>query len=106
MSRIRLVRTTFGNADEAARIARMMIEDRLAACVSLAPTHSIYRWQGEIEAEEETEALFKTTLDRAAALKAAIGAQHSFDQPVIESWEVDVDPAVADWIYRETAKVS
>ncbi|CUS44615.1 MAG: divalent-cation tolerance protein CutA [Pseudomonadota bacterium] len=106
MSRIRLVRTTFGNADEAARIARAMIEDRLAACASLSAVHSIYRWQGKVEADDETAVLFKTTPDRAAALSAAIDAQHSYDQPVIEAWEADVDPAVADWVYAETAKVS
>lgn len=106
MSRIRLVRTTFGNADEAARIARVMIEGRLAACASLSATHSIYRWQGKIEASDETAILFKTTPDRATALSAAIEAQHSYDQPVIEAWEADIDPAVADWVYAETAKVS
>jgi len=106
VSRILLVRTSFGSADEAARVARAMIEERLAACASLAPTHSIYRWQGRVEAEDETAVLFKTTPDHGAALRAAIAAQHSYDLPVIEAWEADVDPAAADWIYTETNQVS
>jgi periplasmic divalent cation tolerance protein len=106
VSRILLVRTSFGSADEAARVARAMIEDRLAACASLTPTHSIYRWEGKVETDDETAVLFKTTPDRAVALRAAIAAQHSYDLPVIEAWEADVDPAVGDWIYGETAQVS
>jgi periplasmic divalent cation tolerance protein len=106
VSRILLVRTSFGSADEATRVAGAMIEDRLAACASIEPIRSIYRWQGKVETDDETAVLFKTTTDRAAALKAAITAQHSYDLPVIEAWEVDVDPAVGDWIYGETAPVS
>lgn len=106
MSRIQLVRTSFGSADEAARVARAMIEDRLAACASIAPIRSIYRWQGKVETDDEMAVLFKTTGDRVAALKAAIMAQHSYDLPVIETWEAEVDPAVGDWIYEETVPVS
>jgi periplasmic divalent cation tolerance protein len=106
VSRILLVRTSFGTADEAARVARAMIEDRLAACASIEPIRSIYRWQGKVETDDETAVLFKTTGDRAPALKAAISAQHSYDLPIIETWEADVDPAVDDWIYEETAPVS
>lgn len=106
MSRILLVRTTFGDPDEAARIARLMIEDRFAACASIAPTRSVYRWQGTIETDDETVVLFKTTPDRAAALRAAIGTLHSYDLPVIEAWEAEVDPAVAAWIDAGTTPVS
>lgn len=106
MSRILLVRTSFGSADEAARVARAMVEGRLAACASLAPTQSIYRWQGKVETDDETAVLFKTTPDRATALRAAIASLHSYDLPVIEAWEADVDPAVGEWIYDETAPVS
>ena len=106
MSRILLVRTTFGDPDEAARIARLMIDDRLAACASLAPTRSIYRWQGAIETDDETVVLFKTTQDRGATLMAAIGGLHSYELPVIEAWTAEVDPAVAAWIEAETAVVS
>jgi periplasmic divalent cation tolerance protein len=106
MSRILLVQTTFDHADEAARVARLMIEKRLAACASLSPATSVYRWQGAVETADETAVLFKTTVDRATALRAAIGEQHSYDLPVIEAWEADVDPAIAEWIYTETAPVS
>ena len=106
MSRILLVRTTFGDPDEAARVAQRMIEDRFAACASFAPTRSVYRWQGAIETDDETVVLFKTTQDRGATLMAAIGGLHSYELPVIEAWTAEVDPAVAAWIEAETAVVS
>lgn len=106
MSRIVLIRTSFGDADEAARIARSMVEGRLAACASLSPASSVYRWQGTVETADETAVLFKTTADRASALKTEIARQHSYDLPIIEAWEADVDPAMGEWIYAETAPVS
>ena len=92
MSRVLLVRTSFGDPDEAARIARLMIEERLAACASIAPTLSIYRWRGALETDDETVVLFKTTPDRGSALTAGIRAGHSYEVPVIEAWQAEVDP--------------
>jgi periplasmic divalent cation tolerance protein len=54
----------FANAEEAERIGRAVVEDRLAACVNiLGPVRSIYRWKGEIESADEVAAIFKTTDD-------------------------------------------
>ena len=59
----------FANADEADRIGRTMVEERLAACVNIfAPVRSIYRWQGAVESAEEVAAMFKTTSEHADAL--------------------------------------
>lgn len=103
MSAILLVRTTFGDAETADRVARTMIAEHLAACASLCATQSVYRWRGTVEAAEETAVLFKTTPDRAAALRARIVALHNYALPVIESWEASVDASVAEWVYEETS---
>jgi periplasmic divalent cation tolerance protein len=102
MSRIFLVRTTVADATTAERLGRQMVEEKLAACATFAAARSVYRWHGAIETDDETEILFKTTLDRAAALRARIAALHAYDLPVIEAWEAQVDPAVADWVYGAT----
>lgn len=102
MSKILLVRTTVGDAASADRLARRIVEERLAACATFAAARSVYRWLGKIETNDETEILFKTTLDRAASLTARITALHSYELPVIEAWEAEVDPVVADWIYGAT----
>jgi periplasmic divalent cation tolerance protein len=68
-SAIVAVYTIFGSEEEARRIGRDMVERRLAACVNiLGSCHSIYRWQGRVEAADEV---------------AAIHLAHSYDVPAI-----------------------
>jgi periplasmic divalent cation tolerance protein len=92
------VYTVFADGDEAKRVARTVIEERLAACANiLAPCTSIYRWEGQVEEATEVPALFKTT--SAGRLIARIAALHSYDVPAITSWPIDtVHVPFADWI--------
>ena len=79
-----VVLSTFPDAESAARVARTLVEERLAACVNLVPAiRSIYRWQGEISDETETLAIIKTTAERYAALAARISELHSYQVPEI-----------------------
>ena len=93
----------FANTDEATRIGRAIVEERLAACVNiLAPCHSIYRWQGAIEEATETPALFKTTLAKADALIVRITDLHSYEVPAIAVWPIERLPAAyGDWVEAE-----
>lgn len=78
------VLTTAGSEEEAGRIAAALVDERLAACVQvLGPISSRYRWQGEIEQEQEWQCLAKTTAARYPALEAAIRRLHSYDEPEI-----------------------
>jgi periplasmic divalent cation tolerance protein len=78
----RIVLTTAANPDEAAQLARILVEERLAGCVTLVPSvQSIYRWRGEIESSTETLLLLKTGHDQLAALKARIHELHSYEVP-------------------------
>jgi len=80
----------FANAEEAERIGRTVIEERLASCINiLAPVRSIYRWQGGIETADEAAAILKTTTEGADTLIARIAALHSYDVPCIVTWPVD-----------------
>ena len=68
------VYAVFANAEEAERIGRTVVEERLAACINiLAPVRSIYRWQGKIETADEVAAIFKTHHWRADALMERTG---------------------------------
>ncbi len=79
------------NQDEAQRLARMLIEKRLAACVQILPNmQSLYVWQGSVEHADENLLLVKTTLDLFAQLEAAVRAEHSYETP-----EIIAVPAVA-----------
>jgi periplasmic divalent cation tolerance protein len=81
-STARIVLTTAANAEEAGQIARALVEERLAACVSLFPgVESVYRWKGEVEAAAETLLLIKTGVDQLAALEARLHELHSYETP-------------------------
>jgi periplasmic divalent cation tolerance protein len=78
----RIVLTTTANPEEAARLGRALVEERLAACATLIPAvQSIYRWQGEVESATETLLLLKTGPEQLAALEARLHEQHSYQTP-------------------------
>ena len=98
------VYAVFANAEEAERIGRTVVEERLAACVNiLGPIRSIYRWRGAIETADEVAAIFKTHHWQSDALFERIAALHSYDVPCIVTWPVDkVLRAYADWVEEST----
>ena len=100
------VYATFADREEAQRIARIAVEERLAACANiLGACRSIYRWQGKIEEADEVAALFKTGSDTASALIERIAQLHSYDVPAAVAWPVaQASPAFADWVRGETRR--
>lgn len=74
---------TASSEPEAKAIAQALIQNRLAACVSIFPIQSIYTWQGAIEEAQEWQLLIKTDLAKFAALEAKIQASHSYAVPEI-----------------------
>lgn len=99
-----MVFTTLPDAESARRVADTLVEERLAACVSLlAPCTSVYRWQGAVEAAEEFPLLLKTAADRYPALQARLKALHPYEVPEILAWRPDAGwPAYADWVIGQT----
>jgi periplasmic divalent cation tolerance protein len=100
------VYATFGSDEEARRIARQLVEERLAACANiLAPCHSIYRWQGRIEEATEVPVLFKTRSDAAARLIERLGELHSYDVPAAVVWPIARTlPDYAQWVGEEVVR--
>ena len=90
----------FPNAEEAERIGRTIVEERLAACVNiLGPVRSIYRWEGKVETSEEVAAIFKTHHWNSDALIERVAALHNYDVPCIVTWPIDkVLRSYADWV--------
>ena len=81
-STARIVMTTAASSEEAARLGRTLVEERLAACATLVPAgQSIYRWQGQIETSQETLLLLKTAADHLPALEARLHELHSYQTP-------------------------
>ena len=99
-----LVVTNLPDRESAEKLAALLIERRLAACVNiLAPCSSVYRWQGEIQHDEEHPLLIKTVQDRYAELEASIRANHPYELPEIIAVPVIHGlPAYLQWVESET----
>lgn len=101
-----LVLTSLPDADSAQRIARLLVEKHLAACVNiLAPCTSVYRWQDNIETATEVPLLIKTSLLRYPALQAALTEAHPYELPEIIAVPIHKGlPAYLSWVGAETAE--
>jgi periplasmic divalent cation tolerance protein len=90
MEQFRIVLTTASSRDEAKRIAKTLVEGRLAACVNLVGgVESIYRWQGKVEEAAEVLLLIKTNVEKLEALETAVRRLHSYDVPEFLIFEVN-----------------
>ncbi|MFY9909822.1 MAG: divalent-cation tolerance protein CutA [Candidatus Sulfotelmatobacter sp.] len=78
----RIVLSTASSEEEAFKIARHLVEQRLAACVNIVPlVSSIYRWKGKVEEAKEWLLIVKTTQAAFAAVRDAIAELHSYELP-------------------------
>lgn len=94
------VYAVFADAGEAERIGRMVVEERLAACVNiLGPIRSIYRWEGAVQTSDEVATIFKTHHWHSDDLIERIAALHSYKVPCIVAWPIDkIIRSYADWV--------
>jgi periplasmic divalent cation tolerance protein len=103
MSDIAVLWSTFADRAEAERAARIVVDERLAACANiLAQCDSIYHWRGAVERAQEVPVLFKTTVALAGRLRMRIEGLHGYEVPVVETWPVAASAAVAAWVAGET----
>jgi periplasmic divalent cation tolerance protein len=100
------VQVTTRDAEEARRIGRTVIEERLAACANVIDgMSSIYWWEGKIEEGSEALLVLKTTSRRLDELMARVKALHSYDCPAIVAFAVEFgDGDYIDWIGDETVR--
>ena len=91
------------SAEEAEKVARGLVEKRLAACVTVVPgARSIYRWKGAIEETSEYVLLIKSRRGLFAQLKEELSAMHSYEVPEILALQVvEGSPSYIDWIDKE-----
>jgi periplasmic divalent cation tolerance protein len=100
-----VVMTTTDSAGEADRLATLLVDRRLAACVQVIPMTSHYRWEDKVQHSAEQLLLIKTTDDRYDDIAALVAAEHSYDVP--ELIKVAVTGGAApylDWLSRETRR--
>ncbi len=79
---------TAGNMDEARRIGKKLIEERLAACVNIFPISSIYRWKDNIEESNEFGVIVKTKTEKVKEIEKRVKQLHSYEVPCVLSFDV------------------
>jgi periplasmic divalent cation tolerance protein len=98
-----VVLSTCDSEEQAAQIARGLVEQRLAACVNILPgARSVYRWKGQIEDASEWILVIKSRRDLFGALRAAFAKLHSYEVPeLIALPVVDGSESYLQWLDRE-----
>jgi periplasmic divalent cation tolerance protein len=86
------------------RIARALVQERLAGCVNLVPgVVSTFRWEGEVKQEDELLMIIKTAAGRFEAVRAAITMTHPYDTPeVIALPIIEGDARYLTWLVESS----
>jgi len=95
-----IVHTTFPDAEDADRILRTVVEERLAGCAQRgqAAIHSVYPWEGSITAGEEWPAWIKTLPEQVEPLRERLEALHPYEVCEFLSARATASPAYGEWL--------
>ncbi|HLI21282.1 MAG TPA: divalent-cation tolerance protein CutA [Stellaceae bacterium] len=101
---VMFVYVTAADAEEAKKLGRQLVEEKLAACANILPgATSIFRWQDQLEEASEAILILKTTEMKLESLIERVRALHSYDCPCIEALPVvDGNRDFLEWVVRET----
>jgi len=101
-----VVLVTAGSADEAARVGRTLVDERLVACANVVgPIRSIYRWEGAVDEAAEHLLVMKARAADVAAIDARVRALHSYDVPeVLALPVVGGSAAYLAWVAASTER--
>jgi periplasmic divalent cation tolerance protein len=99
-----LVLTTLPATFDVALFARTLVDERLAACVSVyGPMQSYYRWKGAVEEDEERQVVIKTTAANLRPLEARFASLHPYEVPELVALPIEEGGAAyLDWLREST----
>lgn len=95
-----VILVTAPNLRQAKKIAKALVEERLAACVNItAPVQSLYRWKGKVNEDREFLLLIKSSRELFGEVQAAVRKLHTYTTPEIICLPiVDGSPDYLQWI--------
>ena len=99
-----VILSTVPDAEKAAEIARVLVDDHLAACVNIVPgLRSIYRWEGKLADDAEVLCIIKTARDRFDQVAARIKQMHPYSVPEVIALSVvkGFEPYL-EWVRKST----
>jgi periplasmic divalent cation tolerance protein len=98
-----VVMSTAPSHEVALTLARTLVERRLAACVNVIPCTSVYRWEGEVQEDDEHLMVIKTRRTYIDDIRDLLEAEHPYDLPELVAMEVeDGSAAYLKWLKMET----
>lgn len=97
---VSVVLVTAPDGDTAERLGRLLVEERLAACVNVVPAiTSIYRWEGRVESDQETLLVIKTSTGGFETLRRRVVELHPYDTPEVLALDVrNGSREYLDWV--------
>lgn len=99
----RSIYITVKDEEEARKLARALVEERLVACANYFPLSSIYLWKGDIEEDSEIAIIAKTRLDMVDSIIKRVKELHSYDIPCVVSWIIENgNPDYLAWVKEST----
>ena len=104
---LKIALTSFEDEASAAKLARDMVEARLAACATILPgARSIYRWEGETKDSSEVLVLFKLAPSTYPAFAQKLLADHPYETPELLSWDAGSSPDYLAWAFDQCHKTT
>jgi len=100
---ILILTTTVGSAADAERMARELMEQRVAACVQIETLRSFYHWQGKLCDEAEWRLVIKAVPEGSDRLRALLAQIHPYELPQVVAWTARASADYAAWIRAEVA---
>ena len=101
-----LVYVTAPSEEEARKMARELIEKKLAACANIFPISSLYRWKGKLQEEREVAMILKTSVERVEEVIRELRRIHPYELPCVLSLPVSKGlPEFLRWVEEETRPV-
>ncbi len=98
-----IIYVTFEDEAQAQSICADVLNEKLAACANIFPSHkSLYWWEGKVQSANECAAILKTTGENLDALKDGIVKRHSYDVPCVVAWSIEKGHApFLEWLNSE-----